>query len=85
MNKNYIKTKRGNIMSTKERIYQLIDSFSDEQLKGLLVMLTGYSEIVAEAQDDAYCAKLYQEAQADDDSETKSIEDFAEELGIKIV
>lgn len=46
-------------MSTKERIYQLIDGFSDEQLNGLLTMLTGYAEIVEEAQDDAYCARLY--------------------------
>ena len=71
-------------MSTKERIYQLIDGFSDEQRNGLLTMLTGYAEIVEEAQDDAYCARLYKEAQLDPDSDTVSIEDFAEELGISI-
>ena len=71
-------------MSTKEKIYQLIDGLSEEQLNGLLTMLTGYSEIIAEAQDDAYCAELYREVKEDPGTETKSVEDFAKELGIDI-
>ena len=87
-------------MSTKEKIYQLIDGLSEEQLKGLLTMLKGYSEIVEEARDDAYCAELYEEveearddaycaelyeeAKNDASDETKPIEDFAKELGINI-
>lgn len=71
-------------MSTKEKIYQLIDSLSEEQLRGLLTMLTGYAKIIDEAQDDAFCAKLYEEAKNDDDSDTKSVEEFAKELGIQI-
>ena len=70
-------------MSTKEMIYHIIDNLSEEQLKGLLTMLTGYSEIISEAQDDAFCAKLYNEAK-NDDGDSKSIEDFAEELGIAL-
>lgn len=70
-------------MSTKEKIYQLIDSLSEEQLRGLLTMLTGYAKIIDEAQDDAFCAKLYEEAK-NDDSDTKSVEEFAKELGIQI-
>ena len=71
-------------MSTKEKIYQLIDGLSEEQLKGLLAMLNGYAEMVEEARDDAYCAELYEEAKNDASDETKPIEDFAKELGINI-
>lgn len=71
-------------MSTKDKIINLINGFSEEQLNGLLTMLTGYSQIVAEDQDDAYCAKLYRDAKEDDDGETTSVEDFAKELGINI-
>lgn len=68
-------------MSVKERIYQLIDNLTEEQLNGLLTMLTGYATIVEESQDDAYCAELYEEAKNEDGTGTKSIEDFAAELG----
>lgn len=71
-------------MSTKEKIYHIIDNLSDEQLNGLLTMLTGYTEIINEAQDNAYCAKLYQESKDDDNTDTMSVEDFANELGISI-
>lgn len=71
-------------MSTKEKIYQLIDGLSDEQLNGLLTMLTGYAEIVSDAQDNAYCAKLYEEAKDDDADGAVSVEDFAKELGLDI-
>ena len=71
-------------MSTKEKIYKLIDDLSDEQLNGLLTMLTGYAEIVAEAKDNAFCAKLYEEAKNDDTDGTVSVENFAKELGLDI-
>ncbi len=71
-------------MSTKEKIYQIIDGLSEEQLRGLLTMLTGYAEIIDEAQDNAFCAKLYEESKDDDDGETVSVEDFAKDLGISI-
>lgn len=71
-------------MSTKERIYHLIDGLNEEQLNGLLTMLTGYTQIIAEAEDDAYCAKLYRDAKEDEGGETTSVEDFAKELGINI-
>ncbi|MBR1482294.1 MAG: hypothetical protein IJ598_04890 [Ruminococcus sp.] len=71
-------------MSTKEKIYQIIDGLSEEQLNGLLTMLTGYAEIIDEAQDNAFCAKLYEESKDDDDGETVSVEDFAKDLGISI-
>lgn len=71
-------------MSTKEKIYQLIDGLSDEQLNGLLTMLTGYAKIVDEAQDNAFCAKLYEEAKHDDADGRVSVEEFAKELGLDI-
>lgn len=71
-------------MSTKEKIYQIIDGLSEKQLRGLLTMLTGYAEIIDEAQDNAFCAKLYEESKDDDDGETVSVEDFAKDLGISI-
>lgn len=74
-------------MSTKEMIYNLIDGFSEEQLKDLLTMLQSLKHIVTDAEDDAYCAKLYDEyvnGSADDKSGKISIEDFASELGINL-
>lgn len=72
-------------MSTKEMIYQLINDFSEEQLKELLTMLQSLKSIVADAEDDAYCVKLYDEYindASDDKADSMSIEDFASELGI---
>lgn len=72
-------------MSTKEMIYQLINDFSEEQLKNLLTMLQSLKSIVSDAEDDAYCSKLYDEYKKDtssDKSDSMSIEDFANELGI---
>ena len=71
-------------MSTKEKIYNLIDGLSEEQLNGLLTMLTGYTKIIEEAEDDAFCLELYKEAENDIDDDSKSVEDFAAELGISI-
>lgn len=73
-------------MSVKEQIYQIVDGLTDEQLKGLLTMLTGYNEMLAAAQDDAYCTKLYQEYAQDsteDRADNIPLEDFASELGIQ--
>ncbi len=73
-------------MSTKEMIYNLIDGFSEEQLKDLLTMLQSL-KYDSDAEDDAYCAKLYDEyvnGSADDKSGKISIEDFASELGINL-
>lgn len=72
-------------MSTKEMIYQLINDFSEEQLKDLLTMLQSLKSIVTDAEDEAYCVKLYDEYENDispDKNDSMSIEDFASELGI---
>lgn len=73
-------------MSTKEMIYNLIDGFSETQLKGVLVMLEGLQSVISESEDDAYCKKLYDDykANADDNEELTEISDFAKELGIEL-
>lgn len=73
-------------MSTKEMIYHLIDGFSEAQLKGILTMLEGLQSVVDEAEDDAYCNRLYDnyKATADDNEELTELSDFAKELGIEL-
>ena len=73
-------------MSAKEKIINLINDFSEEQLEELLTMLQSLSHIVDDAEDDAYCQKLYDEYKNNpsDSSENVSLEDFANELGINL-
>lgn len=73
-------------MSTKEMIYNLIDSFSESQLKNVLTMLESLQSLVNEAEDDAYCHKLYESYKSDYDENEDLVElsDFAKELGIEL-
>ncbi len=72
-------------MSTKEKIYRLIDSFSEAQLKGLLTMLEGLQSVLNETEDEAYCVKLYDDYKADEDTNGMvELSDFAKELGIDL-
>lgn len=73
-------------MSAKEKIINLINDFSEEQLEELLTMLQSLRHIVDDAEDDAYCQKLYDEYKNNpsDSSENVSLEDFANELGINL-
>lgn len=74
-------------MSTKEKIFNLIEDFNEEQLEDLLTMLQSLKHIVTDAEDDAYCRKLYKEYKNNataDSSENMNIEDFADELGIEL-
>lgn len=45
-------------MSAKEKIINLINDFSEEQLEELLTMLQSLRHIVDDAEDDAYCLSL---------------------------
>lgn len=73
-------------MSAKEKIINLINDFSEEQLEELLTMLQSLRHIVDDAEDDAYIQKLYDEYKNNpsDSSENVSLEDFANELGINL-
>jgi hypothetical protein len=69
-------------MSTKDKIYSLIDDCTEEQLLQLLSLL----ESQKEAEDDAFCQQLLQEYFDENDQNTTdfvSLEDVASELGIK--
>lgn len=67
-------------MSTKEMIVSMLDTLTEEQLQGLMMLLKGY-----EKNDDEYCEQLLQDYINDtspDKHETVSIEELADELGI---
>ncbi len=73
-------------MSTKEKIYSIIDSFSDEQLPQIYTMIVSVKNMLEdEVADDLFCQKLYEEYLNDTDpdkDEYISLEQAANELGI---
>lgn len=73
-------------MSTKEQIYNVIDSFSDEQLPQIYTMIVSVKKMLDdEIADDLFCQKLYEEYLNDTDpakDEYISLEQAADELGI---
>jgi hypothetical protein len=74
-------------MSDKEKVLNIIDGLSESQIKALLQMLTGYTALNAELEDDMYCAELYDEysnGSDEDKADNIAIEDFASELGIAL-
>ncbi len=75
-------------MSTKEKIYSLIDGFTEEQLAQVLAMLGSVKNMLqSEQEDDEYCHKLLEDYRNDTDAdktESVPLETFARELGINI-
>lgn len=74
-------------MSTKEQIITLINSFSEEQLESVLTVLQSLKNIADEAEDEAYCKKMYDEYKSNEtelSQGTVSLDDFAKELGIAL-
>lgn len=75
-------------MSTKEKIYSLIDGFTEEQLAQVLAMLGSVKNMLqSEQEDDEYCYKLLEDYRNDTDpdkTESVPLETFAKELGINI-
>lgn len=67
-------------------INTLIDGFSEAQLKNVLAMLENLKAMVDEAEDDAYCNKLYDDYKADDDTTDGAVElsEFAKDIGITL-
>ena len=69
-------------MSTKELAYNLIDKLSENQLKGLLMLLQEYvNSEIEEVEPDEWELQMIAESEADD-SEPMPIEDYAKGLGI---
>ena len=72
-------------MSNREKCYSIIDSFTDEQLSNIVVLLASAKNLSDESADDAYCMRLYFDYQADpDNNESVDIETFAKGLGISL-
>lgn len=73
-------------MSTKEQIYNIIDSFSDEQLTQVYTMIVSVKKMLDnEAADDMFCRRLYNDYLNDTDpdkDETVPLNKLADELGI---
>lgn len=73
-------------MSTKEQIYNIIDSFSDEQLTQVYTMIVSVKKMLdSENADDMFCRQLYNDYLNDTDPDkdkTIPLNKLADELGI---
>lgn len=75
-------------MSAKEKIYSIIDEFSEEQLIQVCALLTSVRKMLnEEAEDDAFCVKLLDDYRNDSDPhkhESVTLDEFAKGLGINL-
>ena len=74
-------------MSTKEKIYSMIDTFDEKQLQQVLAMLEGVRKLIDDTADDAFCLRLAEDYENNSDAdkhETVSLEQLAEELGVDL-
>lgn len=75
-------------MSTKEQIYNIIDSFSDEQLTQIYTMIVSVKKMLDnEVADDMFCRRLYNDYLNDPDpdkDEMVPLNKLADELGIEL-
>lgn len=75
-------------MSTKEKIYHMIDGFSEEQLVQVFAMLNSVKKMLdEEAEDDTFCQGLLENYRNDPDPrkhDSIPLDEFAKELGINL-
>ncbi len=72
-------------MDNREKCIAILNSFSETQLANIAAMLQAAADAIAEAEDDAFCAALYEEYCADPDKgETVSLDEAAKALGVKL-
>lgn len=76
-------------MSNREKCIAILDNFNDKQLANIAAMLQAALDAIVEASEDAsdnaFCAKLYEDYQADPDKDqTVSIEQAAQMLGVTL-
>ena len=75
-------------MSTKEKIYRMIDGFSEEQLVQVFAMLSSVKKMIdEEAEDDTFCRGLLENYRNDSDPhkhDSVTLDEFAKELGINL-
>jgi hypothetical protein len=79
-------SERGMNMSTREKINNIMDSFTEEQLTQVLAMLGSIKEMLDyEAEDDEFCRKLAEDYLNDPDPhkhDSITLDDFVRELGL---
>ncbi len=69
-------------MSTREKLFNMLERLTDEELEGLYQFLKNL--IPLEDEDDVFCEELYRAYEQDDDPEkheTVTLEELAKELG----
>ncbi len=75
-------------MSTKEKIYHMIDGFSEEQLVQVFEMLSSVKKMLdEEAEDDTFCRGLLENYRNDSDPDkhdSVTLDEFAKELGLNL-
>ena len=71
-------------MSTKEKCISILDSFSEAQLVNVLSILQAAQNAIEEAEDEAFCASLYEDYLNSEKEEAVPIESLAAELGIAL-
>jgi hypothetical protein len=74
-------------MSNREKCIAILDGLTDTQLESIAAILQAAKDAIIEAEDNAFCAKLYQDYLNDPDPrkhDTVAIEDLAKELGVTL-
>ena len=74
-------------MSDREKAMSIIDSIPESQLGYIVDMLSSFRAAIEEAEDDAFCERLYNGYLNDEDSDKDnavSIEEFAESIGVTL-
>lgn len=72
-------------MSNREKCISILDSFTEGQLANIAALLEATRSAIDEAADDAFCASLRREYEADPDKgESMSEEELCRSLGIAL-
>lgn len=72
-------------MTDREKCISILDSFPEEELGHIVLMLQAAKDDFADARDDAYCKSLYARYEADPDKgQPVSLEDAAKLMGISL-
>ncbi len=69
-------------MSNREKLTALIESVPDAQVDWLYQTVTQVLHVMAEAEDDAFCLALAEQAEAEDDGTRYSFEELMAECGV---
>ena len=69
-------------MSNKEKLLQMTEALDEAKLAPIVTFAETYLNMLDEAFDDAFCAKLAEDARNDSDKEYVSEESLLAELGL---